>query len=509
MAKQPEQPQVIPLKLWIGFLAISGGTFMAILDIQIVVSSLPKIGSSLSATIDEASWIQTAYIIAEVIMIPIAGWLARALSIRYLYTGACILFTLFSVACSTAWSLESLIFFRVLQGLSAGAMIPVLYIALYSLIPRERQGSLTLFVVLIIAMAPTIGPTLGGWISDTYTWRWIFLLNVVPGIVVATSVFICLEDDGPQFHLLRHFDLIGILLIASFIGSVEYLLEEGPANDWFDSPWIAMFALGALLSGVMGLWRELSIAHPVVNLRAFGNRNFTTGCFFNFVMGIALYGSGFLMTMMLATVRGYGSLEIGRVLAVPGVAMIVSIPFVSLIVRKLGLRISLCIGLITFGTALGWNGHLTSEVGFDEVFWPQVMRGASLMLCVTPVTRLALGTLPREAVSNASSLYSLMRNLGGAIGIALTSTLHDYRFSFHWGRLVEMLTPTRIPVMELQRGMNDQQGLVRLAQMTGREANMLAFNDLWLILCFLVGMVLLLTPIVRSIPTAPPPTSQS
>ena len=495
------EPSGIPLKLWIGFLAMSGGTFMAILDIQIVVSSLPRIGSNLSATIDEASWIQTAYIISEVIMIPIAGWLARALSIRYLYTIACTLFTFMSVACSTAWSLESLIFFRILQGLAGGAMIPMLYIALYTLFPRERQGSLTLFVVLIIAMAPTIGPTLGGWISDTYTWRWLFLINILPGIVVTSCVFTCLEDDGPQFHLLRHFDLVGILLIASFIGCVQYVLEEGSVNDWLDSPRITLFAIAALLSGIFGLWRELTIDHPVVNLRAFTNRNFATGCFFNFVMGMALYSSGYLMTMMLATVRGFGSFQIGRVLAVPGMAMIVSIPFVSLIVRKLGLRISLCIGLIIFGTALGWNGHLTSQVGFDQAFWPQVLRGASLMLCVTPVTRLALGTLPREDVSNASSLYSLMRNLGGAIGIALTSSLHEYRLAFHGGRLAELLTPTRIPVRELYRSMESQQDLLLLAQMAGREANMLAFNDLWLILCSLVVLILLLTPMVRNIPS--------
>jgi len=507
MAERP-----ISLATWIGFFSMAGGTFMAVLDTQIVSSSLAEIGANLGATIDEASWIQSAYIIAEVIMIPLAGWLSRSLSLRYLYALACVLFTLASVCCAFAWSIESMIVFRIFQGLFAGAMIPLLYQAIYMLFPRDRQGEVTLFVVLIIALAPTIGPTLGGWISETYSWRWLFLLNVLPGILVTTSVFCLVKCPPPNYSLLKKFDYPGIILIAIFLGCLEYLLGEGPENDWFDSRLIVALAFVVVISAYLLLWRELTCRHPVINLRAFMDRNFATGCFFNFIMGFGLFSSGYLMVVFLSGVQQFNSLEIGRIMMVPGLAMMVSIPVVRLLRTRLGERTTLAAGLVLFGLSLAINAFMTSEVGFDQLLLPQAMRGFAMMMCLSPITILAMGRLPAEAVPNASSLFSLMRYLGGGIGIAVISTLSEHRTGLHLHRLAETLNPARFPTGEILSSfaapiagqttdlIQAQQGGMRLLSMlVRRESLLMTCNDIWFLIAALFAVSFVLMPAVQNV----------
>lgn len=487
---------------------------MAILDTQIVISSLAEIGASLGATLDEASWIQTSYIIAEVIMIPLAGWLSRSLSLRYLYALACASFTLASTCCALAWSIDSMIFFRILQGMCAGSMIPMLYQAIYALFPSERQANVTLFVVLIIALAPTIGPTLGGWITQTYSWRWLFLLNVVPGIIVTTSVLCLLDCPKPNLKLLKEFDFLGIILIAVFLGSLEYVLGEGVEKDWFESNLIVTLSAISLLSAGLFLWRELSCSHPVIDLKAFRNRNFTTGCLFNFIMGLGLFGSGYLMTIFLSGVRQYNSLEIGKVMMVPGLAMMVSLPFVRLCRTRLGGQTTLAIGLIMFGLSLVINSFMTSEVGFEQLFIPQALRGAAMMMCMSPITELALGRLPVESVPNASSLYSLMRYLGGGIGIAVINTLVELRTALHHLELAESVNPARYATNETLLLLNmplsvqttdvmqtHRAGLSILTTILNRESLLMTCNDIWLLIATLFAIGFMLMPAVQRVPS--------
>jgi DHA2 family multidrug resistance protein len=494
------------------FFSKAGGTFMEVLDTQIVASSLAEIGASLGATIDEASWIQTTYIIAEVIMIPLAGWLSRSLSLRYRYALACLLFTLASISCSLAWSIESIIVCRIFQGLFAGAMIPLLYQAIYTLFPRDRQAGVTLFVVLIIALAPTIGPTLGGWITQAYSWRWLFLLNVLPGIVVATSVFCLVKCPPPNFSLLKKFDFQGIVLIAVFLGCLEYVLGEGIENDWFESRMIVLLTAVVVVSGGLLLWRELTCAHPVVNLRAYRDRNFATGSLFNFIMGFGLFGSGYLMTVFLSSVRHYNSLEIGRVMMVPGLAMMFSLPVVRICRQRLGGRTTLAIGLVIFGLSLAINAFMTAEVGFEQLLLPQAMRGFAMMMCMSPITELALGRLPAEAVPNASSLYSLMRYLGGGIGIAVINAVVEFRFGLHHLRLLETLNPARyagsdllasfaIPFSRQSADLLQQQqsGLYLLSQLVVRESMLMTCNDIWMLIAGLFAICFLLMPTVQKV----------
>ncbi len=500
----------VPLRAWIGFIAICCGSFMALLDTQIVASSLPDIAANLGATIKEASWIQTAYLIAEVIAIPLSGWLSRSISLRYLYSLVCTLFTLTSLLCALAWSIEALIVIRILQGFCSGFLTPLLYQSIYLIFPRDRQPSATLYVVIIVSFAPIIGPTLGGWITQEYSWRWLFLINLLPGALVAATVFGFVRCGEPDWALLKKFDFWGIMLAALFLGSLEYILGDGPDNYWFDSKLIVYLSIVAGVAGVLLVWWELVCQHPVMNLRTFKDRNFSTGCIFNFFMGVGLYGSGYIMTIFLSTVNGYNSMQMGQIMAVPGIAMLVSFPLVRLVRRFFDARTCLAIGLVMFSVSLWINSFLTAHVGFEHLFWPQFLRGMTIMFSMAAITELALGKLPLQAVPNASGLYSLMRSLGGGIGIAFINYLVEKRIGHHYWRLAETLNsdtfseyvdnfaaPFAGRMADLQQA--EQGGVKLICKLVRRESLVMACNDVWLVVALLFGLMVFLVPIVRKV----------
>jgi MFS transporter, DHA2 family, multidrug resistance protein len=502
-------PDSVPLRTWLGFLAMCGGTFMAVLDTQIVASSLPDIAASLGATVREASWIQTAYMIAEVVMIPLAGWLSGALTLRRLYALASFLFTLSSLFCALCWSLETLVCVRILQGLCSGLLAPLLYQGIYLLFPRGRQPQVTLYVVLVVSLAPIIGPTLGGWITQNWSWRWLFLVNLLPGVAVSATVRAMLPRE-PGSRVRAGLDLAGILLLTLCLGPLEYVLGTGADNDWFASRAILISSLVAGASFLALVWRELSCQHPVINLRSFGDRNFSTGCFFNFAMGIGLFGSGYLMVLFLGAVKRYNSQQIGQVMAVPGAAMLLTLPLLRMVRKRIDPRVCLALGLALFASALGSNASLSASVGFGDLFWPQFMRGSAIMMCLGPITELTLGRLPAAAIPNATGLYSLMRSLGGGIGIALMNLLVEERSAFHYWRLAERLNPerfqqyldtlqesfaARMPDLDLAGLLGTRLG----AGLLGREAALMAYNDAWLVLAGLLCFLMLLLPAVRGV----------
>ena len=319
-----------------------------------------------------------------------------------------------------------------------------------------------------------------------------------------------LSGEGSRSELPKRFDFPGILLAALFLGPLEYVLSEGPDKDWFDSGLILFFVAVSFVSFLLLVWRELCCRHPVIDLRAFLDRNFSTGCLFNFVMGVGMFGSGYLMTIFLSSIKGYNSQQIGHVMSVPGIAMLLSLPLVRFVRRWLDGRICLAAGLVMFGVSLWINAALTTTVGFDELFLPQVMRGTAIMLCLSPITELALGRLPVEAIPNATGLYSLMRSLGGGIGIALANLLVDERYRLHHQRLIEALNPARfaeyLERLEAPIGgrladldQAGQGGVKLLAGLVRRESLTMAYNDIWLLIAGLFGVMLLLLPAVRSV----------
>ncbi|WP_447529095.1 DHA2 family efflux MFS transporter permease subunit [Vreelandella sp. TE19] len=486
----------------IGFIAAVFGMFMAILDIQIVASSLNEIQSGLSASQDQISWVQTAYLVAEIVMIPLSGMLMRILSTRVVFTLSCAGFTLASLGCAMANSIEQLIVLRALQGFMGGAMIPVTQAISFSIFPRRVMGSVQAVIGMVVTMAPSIGPTVGGYITETQSWHWLFLANVIPGILVCWAAWSFLDIDKPNHALARRLDIIGLTLMALFLGSLEFVLEEGPGEDWFASQEITLFSLLCLATGVGFFVRTLKSAHPIVDLRAFANRNFAIGAGMGFIIGIALYGLVYIMPLFFGYVRGYSSLQIGQVMFVTGLTMFFCAPLVGKATNHLDLRVMLFMGFLLVGVGTMMNANLTVESGFWQFCVPQIVRGMGLIMCIIPASRIALGTLAPSEVGNASGLFNVMRNLGGAMGLALLDTVRDIREDFHWNQLIPAIdTGREVVVAEIAKYEAMLSGSVAdahqaavglIAQRVAQQAQVLAFNDIftWLGLIYIATVPL-------------------
>ncbi len=494
-----------------GFFVMVFGMFMAILDIQIVASSLAEIRAGLNASATEVSWVQTSYLIAEVIMIPLSGWLTRLLSTRWLFTISAAGFTLASVLCGLAWNLEAMIAFRALQGFLGGAMIPTVFAVAIQIFRGPNAARMSILIGLIVMLAPTIGPTLGGWVTQAMSWHWLFFINVVPGLAIVFLVPLFVDVDRPEPGLLKQIDLPGLALIAAFLGSLQFVLEEGPRNDWFEDRAITIFAITCLVSGVLFIHRSLTHPRRMIDLTAFADRNFAVGCFYSMVIGVGLYGSVYLVPQFLGQVRGFDSLKIGNIVMVVGIAQLISAPVAGIVANKIDSRLMLAFGIALFGVSSYMIAHLTSQSGYDEIFWAQALRGFSLMFCFLPINQLALGHLRAVKLKNASGLYNLTRNLGGALGLALLNTLLQDRASLHYQRMAEHVSPSNDQVAgfldglssylgeTLDAGTSDQAALKILESMITREAMTMSFNDAFLVIAAVFGFAVLLMPIVRRV----------
>src|SRR6516165_130170 len=293
------------LRDWIGVLGMGIGLFMAIMDVQIVTSSLTQIQGGLSASADEIAWVQTSYLIADVVMVPLSGMLSRLLSTRVLFATAALGFTGASVLCATASSLGEMIVYRAMQGFSGGAMMPLVWPVVYATFRGRQLATLIAIISVILSMSSTLGPTLGGYLTDTFSWHWLFLVNIVPGIAVAVTVWLTIDIDKPELSLLRHFDVTGLVLMALFLGCLQYALQEGPRWDWLSDDTILAAVVVSAIASAFFFWRVLTYHQPIVDLRAFTNRNFTLGSFYTFVVGTGMYGTTYLIPLFLAQVRGF------------------------------------------------------------------------------------------------------------------------------------------------------------------------------------------------------------
>ncbi|KAA5605958.1 DHA2 family efflux MFS transporter permease subunit [Roseospira marina] len=479
----------------VGFFIMVLGMFMAILDIQIVASSLPEIQAGVSASVDEVTWVQTAYLVAEVVMIPLSGWLAQVMSSRWLFAASAAGFTLTSITCAFAWDINSLIVFRAAQGFIGGAMIPTVFAANYKLLPPNKRMLGTVVLGLTATVAPATGPTIGGWITEHFSWHWLFLANVLPGLFITVAVPLMVNIDRAKPGLLRHIDLIGIVLVAGFLGSLEFVLDEGPREDWFENRTILIFAIVSAVSGLLLIWREMVAEHPVIDFRVFANRNFAVGCILVFIVGICLYGQTFILPQVLSQIRGYNSLQIGHVMFVTGAAMFCTAPIAGRVSNTLDPRGPLLIGFALVATGLWLNAHMTAEVGFDQLLAPQIVRGVGLMLCIVPITATALGTMDQHLVSIGSGLFNVFRNMGGAVGLSLINTQWDSRYDLHYWRIAESMPAGRPETQAFLQGVQDrmetfgpQIGHPDLAsyavatRTVAQQANVMAWNDVFFML---------------------------
>ena len=506
----PSLTDEIPPRQLLAFLAMCFGMFMAFLDIQIVSSSLAEIQAGLSASADEIPWVQTSNLIAEVIAIPLSGFLSRALGTRILFAASAAGFTLASIMCATATSIDSMIVWRALQEFIGGGMVPTVFASAYLIFKGPRQKLVAPIVGLIATLAPTVGPTIGGYLTDAYSWHWLFLINVVPGIVVTVATVTLVDFDKPDFTLFEHFDWYGLFAMAGFLGPLEYVLEEGPRNDWFDDGTITVFALVSAISAILFFARVLMARSPIVDLGAFVNRNFAVGSLFSFVLGIGLYGLTYLYPVYLAQIRGYNAVMIGETLFVSGLVMFLTAPVAGKLVEKFDPRYVLIAGFLTFALGTWEMTYVTKDWDFWELLWPQVFRGIGLMLAIVPVTNTALGTLPPERMKNASGLFNLMRNLGGAIGLAAINTLYNDRMDLHLARLHEAVNWTNTAATEtlsslaarFQGSDAPTMALKQMMAIVRQQAAVLSFADLFLMMTVLF-IVLAVMGLLMKRPASP------
>ncbi|OPB30001.1 DHA2 family efflux MFS transporter permease subunit [Bartonella sp. WD12.1] len=489
----------IEMRKIIAFIAMTFGMFMAILDIQIVSSSLAEIQAGLSASPDEISWIQTSYLIAEVIMLPLSGFLGRLLSTRILFSLSTVGFTISSILCATATSIEQMIFYRVLQGFIGGGIIPSVFVASYTIFPPSKLPIISPIVGLVATLAPTIGPTVGGYLSHTLSWHWLFLINVPFGIIISIIAWKLIDFDKADLSLFAKFDWWGLISMAIFLGSLEYVLEEGARHDWFNDNLIFNFFIIMLLSAGVFFWRAFTVKEPIVDLTAFSDRNFSIAAMFSFTLGIGLYGLTYLYPVYLSQIRHYDALMIGNAVFISGLAMFLTAPFAGFLSARMDARLMIAIGLASFAWGTWLATSITDDWDFWELFWPQIFRGISVMLCMVPINNIAFGSLPPERMKNASGLFNLTRNLGGAVGLAIISTLMTQRTDLHYGRTAETIQHGNIQATEMLSNLTmqfssatfDPHGLslLQLFNMVLIQAQTMAFSDIFFIMTILFSIL--------------------
>ncbi|MCR6735263.1 MAG: DHA2 family efflux MFS transporter permease subunit [Afipia sp.] len=507
--------ETVSTRRLIAFLIMVFGMFMSILDIQIVSASLSEIQAGLSASSSEVAWVQTSYLIAEVIAIPLSGFLSRALGTRLLFSISAAGFTAASFMCGLTSTIEQMILWRAIQGFVGAGMIPTVFASAYTVFPRSKFHIVGPIIGLVATLAPTIGPTVGGYITDLMSWHWLFFINIVPGIGITIGVLALVDFDKPDFKLLEHFDWWGLAAMAGFLGSLEYVLEEGPRNDWLQDESIFVFAIVCVFSAVAFFYRALTQKEPIVDIRAFTDRNFALGCMFSFCVGIGLYGLTYVYPRYLAEVRGYSALMIGETVFVSGAAMFLSAPIIGRMMTKVDMRYMIAAGLIIFAISSWQMTWITRDYDFYELLVPQILRGVGIMMAMVPVNNIALGTLPPARLKNASGLFNLTRNLGGAVGLAVINTVLDNRTDLHISRLHDRVTWGNATAVETLNMLTQKfQGagnaslmaLKQLSLIVHRQAVVMSFGDAFFLLTiFYLGLSTLVFFVNKPNLAGPPP----
>jgi DHA2 family multidrug resistance protein len=505
-------PEEAASATWLGFILMCLGMFMAILDIQVVATSLPAIQFALDISRDAMSWIQTAYLIAEIIAIPLTGWLTRVLTLRWLFVGSIGLFTLASIGCAFSGDFATLVAFRVLQGFAGGTLIPAVFSAVFLLFPLPQHPMATTMAGIVAVLAPTTGPVVGGWITETWSWHWLFLINVAPGIVAAAATPLLLPREKPNFTDLATLDRTSLALMAMALAALELGLKQAPQDGWL-SPLCVMLFLASAVTAAIFTWRTLRAAHPVVELTTLRARSFAIGCALSFCLGVGLFGSVYLMPVFLAYVRRHDAFEIGTIMLVTGVAQLAAAPLAGALESRLDPRKLSAAGFGLFALGLGLSAFQSRVADFDEMFWPQVVRGIAIMFCLLPPTRLALGSLTAAQVPDASGLFNLMRNLGGAIGIALIDTILYGRTVGHGEALRDRLIAGDISAaqaigLDVQLfthrppDVSDATVEAYVRPMVERAAFAMSTNEAWTLLAIVALIGLLLVPFAGKPPQA-------
>ena len=488
------------------------GMFLALLDIQVVAASLNDVQAGLSAGPDEISWVQTAYLMAELVMIPFSAFLAQAMSTRWLFAASAGLFTLSSVACGLAWNMELHDSVSCNPGLYRRRDDPDgLWGRLHTVYGQQR-AVIPAILGMVSVLAPTLGPTVGGLITEYINWRWIFFINMLPGIAVTALAIALLRIDRADPSMFLRIDWLHLIAMAVALGGLEYVLEEGPRLDWFGDSSIAISAWLSLVAFVLFLERSFFSTSPIVRLTPFRRPNFVFACLFNLVIGFGLFGSIYLIPVYLGQVRGFNSLQIGMTVFVVGLAQIVSTIIAARLAERVDRRYIIGVGLPLFAFSLWLTSEMTPQWGFAEFLIPQIVRGLSIMLCIVPSVGLALTGFEGMELRYASGLFNLMRNLGGAIGIAVVNTWLQDDTRIAMARFGESLGHTTRTFNDAVASMTQRlsaytpdpaNALLQAQSMIGRaisqQALTIAFDDVFRVMCWMFVAALLMVPFARPV----------
>jgi DHA2 family multidrug resistance protein len=503
-----ETPQVNP---WIVAVAVMFATFMEVLDTTVVNVSLPHIAGSLDATVDESTWALTSYLVANAVILPLAGWLANHFGRKRLLMASVTGFTAASFLCGLAPNLEMLVLFRVIQGMTGGALQPLSQAVLLEAFPPEDRGKAMGFWGLGIVVAPIFGPVLGGWLTDSYSWRWVFYINIPVGVISLVMAKLYIFDPPYIERKSDTVDYWGIGLLAVGVGALQILLDKGQEDDWFASTLMRVLLVAAVAGIAAFIVRELKTEHPVVDLRVFKVRTYSAGVFLMTVLGFVLYGSLVLLPIMLQTLLGYPSLQAGIAMAPRGMGSFLAMPVIGVLVVRVGARKLLALGLVGGSLTLYWLGQLNLSAGYWDIFWPQFIQGISLGLLFVPLTTISMDPIPRERMGNATSIFNLMRNIGGSMGIAAATTMLARNGQAYVNVLGARVTPYDPVAQQMLRGLRDsfvargadlatatQRAQAALFGVVARQATMLAFVSVFRVLALIFLLMLPLVLIMKS-----------
>jgi DHA2 family multidrug resistance protein len=496
---------------WVVSFAVMLATFMEILDTTVVNVSIPHIAGNLAATVEEGTWVVTSYLVSNAIILPISGWLANYIGRKKLLLACVAGFTVTSLCCGMATSLTALIVFRVLQGLTGGGLQPLAQAILLETFPRHKHGQAMAAFGIGILLAPILGPTLGGYITDNYSWRWIFYLNLPVGLFSLFMIKQFVFDPPYIRRAVGRVDLWGIGFLALGIGSLQIVLDTGQRKDWFSSGYIRFFAVCCVVGLVSLVVRELRTRDPVVDLRALANRTFSAGVFLIGMLGFVLYASLVLLPIYLQTLLGYSAYNAGLALSPRGFGSLLTTPLAGYLTGKTDPRRLLVFGILLGTLTMFDFSRLNLNAGYWDILWPQVFQGVSLSFLFIPLMTISMAGISKEKMGNATSIFNLMRNIGGSFGIAIMTTFLARRDQFHQNRLIEKLQPSNLGAQQMLQGMHDwfqtkgadnytasRKALGALYAMVQRHAAMLSFVEAFWVMTILFFAMLPFLLLLRS-----------
>jgi DHA2 family multidrug resistance protein len=490
----------VPLRDWIAVLGAILGAFMAVLDIQITNASLKYIQGGLAASLDEGTWISTGYLVAEIVTIPLTGYLGGVFGVRrYVVTNAA-LFVIFSMLCGMATNFVEMVLFRAAQGFTGGVMIPMALTTVNLKLPPEKRSIGMALFGITATLGPAIGPTIGGYLTDNFGWPYIFYINLVPGLLLIAMIWYGMDPEPMRLDRLLRGDWFGILAMAIGLGSLEVVLEEGERKDWFGNPMIRNLAIIATIFTLLFIVIELLRKEPFINLRLLKQRTLGSSCVIGLSLGLALYGSVYIIPVYLGQVQGYDAAQIGHVIMWMGLPQLLVFPFVPLLMKRIDARILLAFGLIVFAISNFMNVDMTHDTAEPQLRWAMLVRALGQPFVITTITQMAVSGVSREDTAGASSLFNVMRNLGGSIGIAMLQTFTTWREHFHFDVVSERITQNDLQLQErielIAQQMLPHAGnlahatdmaMGQLQAVVRREAYVMAYSDCF----FIMGAVLL------------------